>query len=78
MDQEKREGEEGQAFLDDSSESDLQKPFAVDRRRRRALGCIRVVIEILMAVAIVFFLVAKPQCGRDTIRKTPVPKREQT
>lgn len=75
MEPEKREaGEETQAFLGDSSEGGLQEPTTRYGSKRRVVGCVRLAIEIAMAAVILYLLAAKPYCGRDTIRRTPVPK----
>lgn len=79
MEHEKHEdGEEGQAFLREPSEDGMQDGMIKERRGRGMLRYARVAVEIAMVVVIVFLLAARPYCGRDTIRRTPVPKRKTT
>lgn len=79
MEETKRDNsEEQQAFLSDGDDDGALR-LMVDQpgeKRRMIFGGLRLFIEIAMAVVIVFLLVDKPYCGRDTIRSTPVPKCE--
>ena len=78
----KREDEEEEeAFLtqsldDDEPSSSSESQKRGGSRRRVVTAYLRVILEIAMAATIVYLLVAKPfVVQRETIRKTPVPRR---
>ena len=78
----KREDEEEEeAFLsqpldDDAPSSSSESQERGGSRRRVVTAYLRVMLEIAMAATIVYLLVAKPfVVQRETIRKTPVPRR---
>ncbi|KAH7322528.1 hypothetical protein B0I35DRAFT_476471 [Stachybotrys elegans] len=74
MEREKHEADdEGQAFLS-NDEPSRPKLEGSGKKRRMILGGLRLGAEVAMLAFIVFLLAAKPYCGRDTIRKTPVPR----
>lgn len=78
MQPEKRDdGEEAQAFLNDTSDGVSQKPTEDGNPKRGVIRCARLAIEIAMAVIIIYLVAAKPYCGTVTIRRTPVPKCEK-
>jgi hypothetical protein len=74
--QKHEDGEEGQAFLREPSEDGIQDTMIKERKRRGLVRYARVAVELAMVAVIVFLLAARPYCGRDTIRRTPVPKRK--
>lgn len=79
MEREKNEADnEGQAFLGDRENDETTQPGleATKKRRRFNLGVMRISVEIAMLILILVLLTVKPYCGRDTIRRTPVPRRK--
>ena len=67
--------EERQAFLPDSGGA-LNSPSEKHNHRRKTTWYLRLVLELAMVAIIVFLLVFKPYCGRDTVKRTPVPPRK--
>jgi hypothetical protein len=76
MEHDKRSADdEGQAFLSDG-ENERSTIGGPGKKRRMIFGSLRLGVEIAMLTFIIFLLAAKPYCGRDTIRRTPVPRCE--
>lgn len=70
--------DEGQAFLIDEKSDGAQRPGIQEpgMKRQAMVGRLRLGVEIAMLGFIGFLLAAKPYCGHDTIRRSPVPRRE--
>ncbi|ORY17589.1 hypothetical protein BCR34DRAFT_22113 [Clohesyomyces aquaticus] len=69
--------EEGEAFLSESRASEdasTSVPELRGSRRRGAIWYLRILVEVAMAVAIVFLLFSHSKPARETIRTTPVPR----
>jgi hypothetical protein len=76
MDRDKPEPDgEGQPFLHTQDEQPTHDSGAKSQARRRALGIIRLGVEVAMATVIVLLLATKLSCTpcRQPIRKSPVP-----
>ena len=65
--------DEGQSFLSDG-ENERPAIGGHGKKRRIIFGSLRLGMEVAMLTFIIFLLAAKPYCGRDTIRRSPVPR----